>query len=102
MQDDWSDGALRPYWRPGDARYARSHNVDARNEGVLALGMSGASSDFLLQNGGAELGATTGWTAGQATHTTPAAAARTGSYGHRMVVSSCTTAQDFIRQALTN
>ena len=38
-QDDWSEGALRPYYRDGDKRYALAKGVDARWEGVLSLGM---------------------------------------------------------------
>ena len=38
-QDDWSAGALRPYYREGDRRYALSKGIDARWEGVLSLGM---------------------------------------------------------------
>ena len=37
--DDWSDGALRPYYRDGDRRYAQANGIDARGEGVLAMAM---------------------------------------------------------------
>tara|TARA_R100001244_G_scaffold74586_2_gene59544 strand:- start:159 stop:2675 length:2517 start_codon:yes stop_codon:yes gene_type:complete len=54
-QDDWSGGALRPYYREGDTRYALAKGMDARWEGVLSLGMAqSAPLDYLIQGMGAE------------------------------------------------
>ena len=49
-QDDWSRGALRPYYREGDRRYALAKAVDARWEGVLSLGMQRSEPmDYLIR-----------------------------------------------------
>ena len=53
-QDDWSGGALRPYYRPGDARYALAEGVDARWEGVITMGMTRLDMDYLIGGAGAE------------------------------------------------
>ena len=54
-QDDWSDGALQPYYREGDARYALTDGVDARWKGVLSLGIKRSDPlDFLIRGMKAE------------------------------------------------
>ena len=60
--DDWADGALRPYYRDGDRRYAQAAGMDARGEGVLALGqhISGQLS-IALPNAGWESGDAGTW-----------------------------------------
>lgn len=103
-QGDWSGGGLAPYHK-GENRYALSNGCDARWDNVLTLGMKKEVADFLLINPGAERGTTTGWTAGGAyvTHTTPTAAARTGSYGHRLATTGSQSANTvLISQALSN
>ena len=54
-QDDWSGGALRPYYRDGDNKYALSNGVDARWEGVMSLGMQRSEPmDYLIRGQYAE------------------------------------------------
>jgi hypothetical protein len=92
-QDDWSGGALRPYYRDGSNHYARSSYVDARWDGVLAAGMqrSKGQSYFILRNTDAELNASgtvgaTGWTAGTGvTLTVHSEAKKTGAVGFKFV-----------------
>lgn len=62
-QTDWSGGGLRPYHKTGDNKYARANGVDARWEGVLALGMlSSQQLSILVPNPSWETGALSGWT----------------------------------------
>ena len=96
QQDNWSDGALRPYYRDLDNRYATADNVDLRWEGVAALGMQLTDANsFLLRNAGAEetdsTGAfvTSGWIAGtDVTLSSQADAARSGTRGFRLVTAA--------------
>ncbi|HHT9130878.1 MAG TPA: hypothetical protein ACFYED_00125 [Candidatus Tripitaka californicus] len=55
-QDDWAGGALRPYYRQGDARYGEADGVDARWEGVLALGMKVSPFLNIIGDGTFEVG----------------------------------------------
>ena len=99
-QDDWSGGALQPVYRDKEPnKYATSNGMDMRWDNVATLGMKqNGPMDFLLRNGGAELGATTGWTANGVTHTTPTAdSPRTGSYHHKL---ASIDANDDISQVL--
>lgn len=61
VQDDWSGGAIRPYYREKDRRYAEAHNVDARWEGALALGMNSYGLGTILENPDFEV-VPSGWT----------------------------------------
>jgi len=106
-QDDWSDGALQPYYRPDDPhRYAKSDNVDLRWEGVAALGMvrTNTRADFIIRNPDAERNATTGWSVGTGvTFTTQTGAANTGTYGFRAITDGSRTSGDnLFTQALAN
>lgn len=82
VQDDWSGGALRPYYREGDRRYAEADDVDARGEGVLALGMAESPQlSIVVPNGSFERDTSIlPWVAGtNATVTIVTTAPRTGS-----------------------
>ena len=116
-QDDWSDGAFRPYYRDLDKRYANSNGVDLRWEGVATLGPklgtprsstpnnAGITSNFLIADGTFEEGVTSAWSAGTgATYTVESAATniRTGNYAANVVVAQSTSAGDIISQTLQN
>lgn len=116
-QEDWSEGAFRPYYRDLDRRYAQSDGVDLRFEGVAALGPKLGTprasvpnagkirSNFLLANGDFEEGLTSGWTAGTGTtHTveTTASLVKLGTYAAKLVVAQSTAAGDMISQTLAN
>ena len=114
-QNDWSDGAFRPYYQELDKRYAKSDGVDLRWEGVAALGpkrtspRSGTpvkgmiSGAYLVANGGFEEGQTSGWTAGTGTalavDTSPV---NTGNYSLKLSVAQSTSASDMAKQSLAN
>ena len=114
-QNDWSDGAFRPYYQELDKRYAKSDGVDLRWEGVAALGPRRSSprsgvpvkgkiqSNYLVSNGDFEEGVTSGWTAGSGT----ALAVDTdtvngGTYSLKLNVDQSTSAGDMAKQSLAN
>ena len=104
-QDDWRAGALQAVYDPRDpARYSHADGVDGRWPNMMALGMGKSAVDLIVRNGGAELGATTGWTAGTGvTASAPAAAVRTGTYGFRLVTDGARSAGDVLfSQSFTN
>jgi len=80
-QSDWSAGGLQLHYMEGDSnRYSQADGCDAR-WGPVTLGMKKVPADFLLRNGGAELGATTGWTASAGvTLSASTSSPRSGSY----------------------
>lgn len=87
--DDWADGALRPYYRDGDRRYAQANGMDARGEGVLALGMfQSPQLSVLMANAGWESGDSGDWSfavgGGGNTLAVSSNVARTGTYGLRI------------------
>jgi hypothetical protein len=115
-QDSWESGALQPYYRDQDpARYATANNIDARWDGVFALGprrgtartpatvKARIQNSFLLSNPDFEEGATSGWTAGTGSTlsllTTPVQA---GTYACQVVVADATAAGDIMYQDLAN
>ena len=91
-QDDWSRGGLQLHYMEGDSnRYSQADGCDAR-WGPVTLGMKKVPADFLLRNGGAELGAITGWTAGSGvTLSASTSSPRSGSYVFSSVNGSGTT-----------
>ena len=99
-QSDWSAGGLQLHYMEGDAnRYSQADGCDAR-WGPVTLGMKKVPADFLLRNGGAELGAITGWTAGSGvTLSASTSSPRSGSYVFSSVNGSGTT---LFTQTLTN
>ena len=104
-QDDWSDGALRPYYREGDRRYARAQGVDARWEGVLSLGMKSEDMDFLIRGMGAENTADDNeWTVSgtSGTLTRDSTVYNEGSYSYKYVVTTSSGEDSFLYQDLTN
>ena len=105
-QDDWSDGALRPYYREGDARYAKSSGVDARWEGVLSLGMERSPvQDWLIRGMGCEVdGDENEWTvSGTAgTLTRQSSVKLEDDYAYRYVVTTANTEDSYVYQDLAN
>ncbi len=113
-QDDWDQGAFRPYYRDQDQRYAQSDGVDLRWEGVAALGnklgtprtsvpnKAGIRSNFLLANNDFEEGVTTGWTSTSSTHTVETSVVRTGNYSAKLVVAQSTAAGSILSQTMGN
>ena len=105
-QNDWSGGALQDvYDSRFPNRYGRADGVDARPANVLALGMLlDPRRDFLVRNSGAEIGATTHWTAGTGvTVSVQSAAARSGGFGFRAVTDGSRSAgANLIEQSLAN
>jgi phosphoribosyl-AMP cyclohydrolase len=91
-QSDWSAGGLQLHYMEGDSnRYSQADGCDAR-WGPVTLGMKKVPADFLLRNGGAELGATTGWSTGSGvTLTASTSSPRSGSYVFSSVNGSGTT-----------
>jgi len=62
-QDDWQGGALRFYYNPRDpAKYGFSRRVWALTPNELSVMPSPQDLTIGVKNGGAQLGATTGWT----------------------------------------
>ena len=107
-QDDWSGGALRPYYRDGDARYALSKAVDARWEGVLSLGMNqSAPMDFLVMGMHAERDAdvskwTTTSSATNPTLSRQTSVVQQGSYSYQFTVATVNTQDSWVYQDLAN
>jgi hypothetical protein len=99
-QSDWKRGGLQLHYMEGDSdRYSQADGCDAR-WGPVTLGMKKVPADFLLRNGGAELGAITGWTAGSdVTLSASTSSPRSGSYVFSSVNGSSTT---LFTQTLTN
>jgi len=91
-QSDWSKGGLQLHYMEADAnRYTQADGCDAR-WGPVTLGMKKVPADFLLRNGGGELGAITGWTAGSGvTLSASTSSPRSGSYVFSSVNGSGTT-----------
>ena len=105
-QDDWSDGALRPYYRDGDARYAKSSGVDARWEGVLSLGMERSDAqDWLIRGMGCEVdGDEDEWTVSGTTGTLTrqSTTALEDTYAYKYVVTTANTEDSYVYQDLAN
>ena len=105
-QDDWSGGALKPYYREGDNRYASSVGVDARWEGVLSLGMERSpAQDWLIRGMGAEKSTDTSvWTvsgtSGTLTRQTSTVLEET--YAYQYVVTTSDGADSYLYQDLAN
>jgi hypothetical protein len=99
-QSDWSGGGLQLHYMEGDSnRYSQADGCDAR-WGPVTLGMKKVAADFLLRNGGAELGAITGWTASAGvTLTASTSSPRSGSYVFSSVDGD---AVSLFKQTLTN
>ena len=99
-QSNWAAGGLQLHYMESDSdRYAQADGCDAR-WGPVTLGMKKVEADFLLRNGGAELGAITGWTAGSGvTLSASTSSPRSGSYVFSSVNGSGTT---LFTQTLTN
>ena len=105
-QDDWSDGALRPYYREGDRRYALAKGVDARWEGVLSLGMEVSETlDYIIRGMGCEVsGDENKWTvSGTAgTLSRQSTTKHEGSYAYKYVVTTANTEDSYVYQDLAN
>tara|TARA_R100000808_G_scaffold6830_2_gene20095 strand:- start:12365 stop:14866 length:2502 start_codon:yes stop_codon:yes gene_type:complete len=107
-QDDWSDGALRPYYREGDRKYALAKGVDARWEGVLSLGMEqSAPMDYLIRGMRAEQSAdvsvwTTDGSDTNPTLTRQTSEVESGSYSYQFTVTTASGQDSYILQNLTN
>ena len=105
-QDNWADGALRPYYREGDARYSKSSGVDARWEGVLSLGMERSDAqDWLIRGMGCEVANdedewTVSGTAGALTR--QSTTALEGDYAYKYVVTTANTEDSYVYQDLAN
>ena len=105
-QDDWSGGALRPYYREGDNKYAEAKGVDARWEGVLSLGMERSPTlDWLIRGQGAEGSGdvdvwTVSGTAGTLSRQTSTVLEDTYSYSY--VVTTASGADSYVYQDLAN
>jgi hypothetical protein len=102
-QSDWQGGGLQLHYMEGDSnRYSQADGCDAR-WGPVTLGMKKVAADFLLRNGGAELGATTGWTAvSGATLSATTSSPRSGSYALQSAGGTSGTAQTLFTQSLGN
>ena len=107
-QDDWSGGALNPYYREGDRKYALSKAVDARWEGVLSLGMAqSAPMDFLVMGMHAERDADVSkWTVDGSdrdpTLTRQTSTVQEGSYSYQYVVTTASSQDSWVYQDLAN
>ena len=104
-QDNWADGALRPYYREEDARYASSTGVDARWEGVMSLGMSRTPpQDWLIRGMGAEqTGDENVWlSSATQTLTRQTTNAMEGDYGYQYTFTTANTEDNYIYQDLVN
>ena len=105
-QDDWSGGALRPYYREGDARYSKAVGVDARWEGVLSLGMERSEpQDFIIKGMGAEgTSDLSSWTiSGTAgTLTRQTSTVLEGTYAYQYVVTTVSGADSYFYQDIVN
>ena len=109
-QDDWSDGALRPYYREGDKRYALAKGVDARWEGVLSLGMQqSAPMDYLIRGMLAEKsGDVSAWTT-DGSDTNPTLTRQSsvlfddgGEYTYKYEVTTASGQDSYVLQNLAN
>jgi len=102
-QSDWRGGGLQLHYMEGDSnRYTQADGCDAR-WGPVTLGMKKVPADFLLRNGGAELGATTGWSNGTGvTLTATTSSPRSGSYALSSAGGSTGAAQTLFTQSLEN
>jgi len=102
-QSDWQGGGLQLHYMEGDSnRYSQADGCDAR-WGPVTLGMKKVEADFLLRNGGAELGATTGWSNGTGvTLTASTSSPRSGSYALQSAGGGDGAAQTLFSQALGN
>ena len=102
-QSDWSGGGLQLHYMEAESnRYAQADGCDAR-WGPVTLGMKKVPADFLLRNGGGELGAATGWTAvSGATITAITTSPRSGSYALQSAGGTSGGAQTLFSQNLSN
>lgn len=115
-QTSWVDGAFQPYYANDEPRrYAKSHGIDLRWDGVAALGprrgpirtggtvLSKIQSNVFFANGDWEEGQTAGWSAGTGTAITiNTSTVRTGEYSGQAIVSQGTSAGDIVTQAIPN
>jgi hypothetical protein len=115
-QDSWAGGALQPYYRDDDPfRYATANNIDARWDGVLALGSrritprtggttkSRIQSNLFVSNGDFEEGQTSEWTAGTGvTLAVDTGTVRTGTYSGKATLANGTAAGTLMYQDLAN
>ena len=105
-QDDWSGGALRPYYREGDTRYSKAVGVDARWEGVLSLGMERTEpQDFIIKGMGAEGTADlSAWTISGTTGTLTRQTSTVleGTYAYQYVVTTVSGADSYFYQDIAN
>jgi len=115
-QNDWQDGALRPYYKDSDpATYAKTDGIDLRAEGVMALHgrrapirqngtiKSRIQSNIYIANGDFEEGQTGIWTAGTGvTETVETDTVRTGIYSGKAVVAQSTSAGSVFSQTFAN
>lgn len=63
-QSDWSRGALQFYYKPSEAsKYGIADKVWAMTPSEVSLGLQPIPINFMVPNGGLELGATTNWSA---------------------------------------
>ena len=103
--DDWSGGALQPFYRSGGNKYASATGIDARWKGVLALGMNSVGVRGIIFDGTFESADVSGWsvltgsgTAVSASTDTP----RTGSYNLLVNSTSTGSAEITAEYPLTN
>ena len=110
-QDDWSGGALRPYYREGDRRYALAKGMDARWEGVLSLGMTqSAPLDYLIQGMGAERASDLAKWTSVGTNAVTLAQESTiindevdkGSYSYKYTADTASGSASYVKQSLEN
>ena len=65
-QSDWSRGALQFYYKPSEAsKYGIADKVWAMTPSEVSLGLQPIPINFMVPNGGLELGALTNWTSSQ-------------------------------------
>jgi hypothetical protein len=97
-QEDWSGGALAFYFDPTRPNmYGLSDKVWAATPNELSLGYSPKEVSFGVKNGGAQLNATTGWSASGLTLTAVTTAPHAGPYHFNL---ASTDANDYIQQDL--
>jgi hypothetical protein len=97
-QEDWSGGGLQFYHDPTRPNmYGLADKVWTLTPGELSLGYSPKEVSFGVKNGGAQLNATTGWSASGVTLTSVTTAPHAGPYHFQL---ASTTANDYIQQDL--
>ena len=97
---DWSQGALKFYHNPRQPNfYAIADKAWASTPNEVSLGIEPIPVCFGIPNGGAELGATTNWTASGVTLTAVTTAPFAGLYHFQM---ASTSTNDYINHSLEN